>query len=189
MKFVLQTSDMAGASVVFSVLLLCVVVSMEKAAFFGIGVWEVMGISKCEEDSHLFKYDITLTKKINDSHDLYKGHIVLNEDFSRDYGVRLEICKIEDGKCAQSQTIEDYCFIDFFESYAKQSVGDCIRSIQNLDSPTLPIPKGEYDIEHTVYSHEPGVSMFGEYNITVLVMKEDKAVGCIASQIEFKEIE
>ncbi|KAJ8720860.1 hypothetical protein PYW08_006325 [Mythimna loreyi] len=179
---------MAGLLVIVSAL--CVIDSVVNADFFqGIGVWETFAIKKCEEASHIFKFDLTLTKKVNDSHDLYKGHIVLDKDFTQDYGVRLEICKIEDGNCAMSQTIVDECLIDFFETYAKESVADCIKSIHNLDSPTIPIPKGEYDIEHYVYSHEPGVSIFGEYNIKAFILDGDKEVGCIESQMEFKNID
>ncbi|XP_026736860.1 uncharacterized protein LOC113500312 [Trichoplusia ni] len=165
----------------------CACVAVISGGNFGAAIWSTRAINQCDEPNHKFKTVIKLMD-INETHDGFYGDVELVEDFTEEYGVRLDISKLVEDEFKQFDVIYDDNLFNFFDKYAHKYVVGCFNAV-GINPPALPIPKGNYKINEYVYSKEIMPGLFGTYMIKLYIVKDNLDEGCIEIQIEGEEVE
>ncbi|CAB3252552.1 unnamed protein product [Arctia plantaginis] len=162
---------------------------VESNSDVGPGKWNLIDITKCEEEYHKFKFDIE-KKKINRTHDGIDAYVTLDEDFTDQFAMRIDICKEVDGGCKQYQVITDESFVKFIYKYAKNNVRTCLE-MGNIDPPEFPIPAGEYDIKEFIFNNDelPADGPYGEFAARGYMLRGSEEIGCIEVYAEFRKQE
>ncbi|CAD0203619.1 unnamed protein product [Chrysodeixis includens] len=111
---------------------------------FGVALWTTTAINKCEEPSHKFKFDVTLMV-VNETHNGLYGYLELDEDFTKDHGVRIDMYKYHEDEFNMFEVLYDDHMFEFFNKYASKYVKGCFNAA-GIDPPAIPLVKIRVEI-------------------------------------------
>ncbi|XP_028170099.1 uncharacterized protein LOC114359791 isoform X1 [Ostrinia furnacalis] len=172
---------------VFAILIPCCICVL-PSVLVGPGSWMVIHVEQCvDNEKYPFQF-VFNRRKVNRTHDGFSGYIYLDRDLDETFGVRVDICKHVDGGCKPTAVLEDDCYCNFAEKYAKENVEDCLINSMGMSPPLCPIPAGNHTISNYVFNYAelPEQGMYGRFGVDLYILDGGEDIGCVHLTVNFE---